>query len=87
MTGALSLLRNSHDSGFVKGLLEMTIGVNEIAASEEIGLRLKCTMAAFLVSFGGLSIFAQSISVLGGLKISPFVYLKLKLSHGVIAAK
>lgn len=86
MTGALSLLKNSHDSGFVKGLLEMTIGVNEIAASEEIGLRLKCTMAAFLVSFGGLSIFAQSISVLGGLKISPFVYLKLKLSHGVIAA-
>ncbi|MFA5634291.1 MAG: nucleoside recognition domain-containing protein [Anaerovoracaceae bacterium] len=86
MAGSLNWLKSSHDAGFVKGLLEMTIGIDEIAASDEIGLRLKCTMAAFLVSFGGLSIFAQSISVMGGLKINPFVYLKLKLSHGVFAA-
>ncbi len=86
MTGALNPLKNSHDSGFAKGLLEMTIGIDEISASDEIGLRLKCTMAAFLVSFGGLSIFAQSMSVMSGLKISPFVYLKLKLAHGVLAA-
>lgn len=54
--------------------------------SQDIGLRLKCTMAAFLVSFGGLSILAQSMSVLSGLKISPLTYLKIKLSHGILAA-
>lgn len=86
MTGVLNPLKSQHSSGFLKGLLEMTIGINEISLSQDVGLRLKCTMATFLVSFGGLSIFAQSMSVLGGLKITPLDYLKIKLSHGILAA-
>lgn len=86
MAGVFDPLKSSHSSGFLKGLLEMTIGIHEVSFSQDIGLRLKCTMAAFLVSFGGLSILAQSMSVLSGLKISPLTYLKIKLSHGILAA-
>jgi len=42
-------------------------------------------MSAFLVSFGGLSVMAQSMSVLKGLKINGLTYLWIKLSHGIIA--
>jgi hypothetical protein len=86
MAGTFNAFKTQHGSGFIKGLLEMTIGINEISLSQDLGLRLKCTMAAFLVSFGGLSILAQSMSVLGGLWISPFKYLKIKFFHGILAA-
>ncbi len=86
MAGTFNAFKTQHGSGFIKGLLEMTIGINEISLSQDLGLRLKCTMASFLVSFGGLSILAQSMSVLGGLWISPFKYLKIKFFHGILAA-
>lgn len=86
MAGTFNALKTQHGSGFIKGLLEMTIGINEISLSQDLGLRLKCTMASFLVSFGGLSILAQSMSVLGGLWISPLKYLKIKFFHGILAA-
>ncbi len=73
-------------AGFLKGILEMTIGCNEIAADPDIALKLKCVLIAALVSFGGISIFAQSISLLYGLFIHPGYYLAVKLMHGVSAA-
>ena len=85
MTGVFCGLKSQHDSGFIKGLFEMTIGLNDISVSGDAGLRLKCSMAAFLVSFGGLSVMAQSMSVLKGLKINGLTYLWIKLSHGIIA--
>jgi len=85
MTGVFCGLKSQCNSGFIKGLLEMTIGLNDISLSGDAGLRLKCTMSAFLVSFGGLSVMAQSMSVLKGLKINGLTYLWIKLSHGIIA--
>ncbi len=85
IAGVFNPLENQQSSGFYKGLLEMTVGINEISLSGTAGLRLKCAMASFLISFGGLSIMAQSMSVLSGLQIRLFTYIGIKLSHGVIA--
>lgn len=85
MTGCLNIA-GGFSSGFFKGLIEMTVGLYEISLIGTVGLRLKCTVAAFLISFGGISIMAQSLSVIGGLKITPFHYTFMKLCHGFLAA-
>ncbi len=85
MSGALNIFADKYSVGFFKGLIEMTIGVSEISAATDIGLRVKCALAAFLVSFGGICIRAQSMSVLKGLNIPLSAYLKIKISHGIIA--
>ncbi len=84
LTGILDF-STDYQKGLLKGLLEITIGSYEISISNDIGLRMKCVLATFIISFGGISTLAQSMSVLQGLKISVWDYLKAKLSHGVIA--
>lgn len=71
--------------GIGKGILEMTVGAQTIAASGEISLRLKCALCSMLISFGGLSITAQSISMLSGFPVGIGYYFKTKLSHAIIA--
>lgn len=86
ITGLPDIFKSTHERGFVKGLMEMTVGLDELSKSNLIGLRLKCTIATFLISFGGFSVMAQSMSALEGLKMNPFIYLAIKLSHGLIGA-
>lgn len=71
--------------GIFKGLLEMTVGCNDLALSEEISIQLKCVLATFLISFGGFSVLAQSMSVLYKSNISLWYYFKAKMMHGLIA--
>jgi len=68
-----------------KGLLEMTVGCSGVAESGELSLTYQCVLCAFLISFGGISIFAQSMSMLSGLNIGSAYYLVIKLSHGLLA--
>jgi hypothetical protein len=52
----------------------------------DMGIRLKSVIAAFLVSFGGLSVAGQSMSMARGSGIGLADILKIKLTHGMIAA-
>ena len=51
-----------------------------------LSLQALCSICTFLVSFGGLSIMAQSMSVLSGSGIHPLYYLKTKLTQGILSA-
>lgn len=84
-SGILNSLRASWCQGFINGCLEMTVGCNSIAENEELVLLFQCVLCAFLISFGGFSIYAQSMSMLAGLNISSAYYLLTKLSHGLLA--
>lgn len=84
-SGALSLFDAAYEKGLVKGLLEMTIGAGAIASDSTISMVMKCALCALLISFGGISIAAQSISMLSGFEISVWYYLKVKFCHGMIA--
>ena len=55
--------------GFCSGILEMTNGAHLLSLSPD-GLRLRLTLVAFLVSFGGLSILGQTFGVLAAMPIS-----------------
>lgn len=66
----------------IKGIIEMTVGCGSIA---ETGLDVKesCVLAGAIISWGGLSILGQSMSMLGGSGIS-FGFLALtKFTHAI----
>ena len=86
LSGVLDFLRNDWVRSFLNGLLEMTVGCSGIAESVSPDLPGKCILCAFLVSFGGISVYAQSMSMLSGLKIGSLYYLAAKISHGLLAA-
>ncbi|MEL7657069.1 MAG: hypothetical protein AAGU75_14325, partial [Bacillota bacterium] len=85
-SGVLNCFQTGYVKGIVKGLLEMTVGCNAIAQSGELSLLYQCIFCSFLISFGGLSVYAQSMSMLSGLNISSGYYLLTKLSHGLFAS-
>jgi sporulation integral membrane protein YlbJ len=84
-SGVLNALQSEWGRGFVKGCLEMTVGCSSISGSGELTLLYQCILCSFLISFGGLSIYAQSMSMLSGLNIGSVYYLMTKLTHGLLA--
>lgn len=85
-SGLLNYLQTGYSKGFVKGCLEMTVGCSSIAKSGELSLLYQCILCSFLISFGGLSVYGQSMSMLAGLNISSVYYLFTKLTHALLAA-
>ena len=85
-SGVLNMISADYGKGFLKGLLEMTVGCSGIARSSQLTLLYQSVLCTFLISFGGLSVYAQCISMLSGLRISAGFYLFSKLSHGILAA-
>ncbi len=85
-SGVLSLFDQDWQKGILKGILEMTVGCSGVAQSGALPLSMKCVFCTFLVSFGGFSIAAQSVSMLAGADVGFWYYLKIKLSHGLLAA-
>lgn len=63
------------------GMLEMTNGLSLLFLSEA-GMRLKLSLACFLLSFGGICIFMQASAVS---RVKAGAYLLAKLAHGALA--
>lgn len=84
MAGLLDLLPGEHWRSFARGLMEMTVGTSALGMCN-INLRLKTVLTAFLISFGGLSVIGQSLSVSGGGWLSLTDLIKIKITHGLLA--
>lgn len=82
--GLFEMINNETVSSVLKGLLEMTAGSNMISLCD-INLSLKTALISFVVSFGGLSVVGQSISMTSGSGIRAGTILKIKLTHGLLA--
>ena len=67
------------------GCLEMTVGCSG-AAESNASMEWKIVACAFLISFGGLSVAAQSLSVLKNSGVRLSYYLRFKLLQGLISA-
>ncbi len=67
--------------GFLIGLLEVTNGAN-ILGAEEFS-KLQVLSVAAIVSFGGISIHAQSINFLSKTDINIYLYIISKLIHTI----
>ncbi|MDR2649997.1 MAG: hypothetical protein LBB94_09835 [Clostridiales bacterium] len=68
----------------LSGVFEMTNGLF-LTHSAGLSLKARVLAAAALISFGGLSIHAQTISMIGKTDIKPSLYLLAKIVHGLIA--
>lgn len=70
---------------WVKGLLEMTVGC--AAAVKEVPDPVTAALlCCFFTSFGGISIYLQSVSFLGETDLSKGKFLVQKVTHGILAA-
>ncbi|MGN1349364.1 MAG: hypothetical protein ACI4VM_00010 [Anaerovoracaceae bacterium] len=73
-------------SAVLPGFLEMTVGCSNAAEIAFWGLEYQTVWCSFLISFGGLSVMAQTAGVLQGTGLSMKRYLGAKLLHGLNAA-
>lgn len=83
--GAFAAINNEALASGIKGVFEMTIGINLVGMCD-IGIKLKTILASALVSFGGLSVVGQSMSMARGSGIGLKEILEVKLTHGMFAA-
>ena len=70
--------------GIISGIIEMTQGVKYISMLE-ISSKLKATIIAALISFGGISIHLQIASILNDFKIKYKHYLLSRVIHACIS--
>ncbi len=76
---------NSFNQSILNGFFEMTQGLKYVSL-EAIPLKLKCTLSTMIISFGGLSVHMQIISILSDTKIKYFPFLTARILHAVISS-
>lgn len=70
----------------VGGLFEVTLGAKASAAPEGISLMFKAAAAAFILSWGGLSVHAQVASILNSSDLRYLPFLAARLIHAFLSA-
>jgi len=83
--GGLLARMPEETAAFCKGLLEMTVGCSETAFCSG-SLDLKLVLSSFIVSFGGLSVTGQTMSMLSGCPVTLWQILQIKVFHGICSA-
>lgn len=71
---------------FMGGIFEVTLGARAAAAPADVPLMYKAAAAAFILSWGGLSVHAQVASILNGADLRYLPFLAARLAHGFLAA-
>lgn len=72
--------------GLITGFFEITIGSKLVAEVPQASLLSKLVITSFIVAWSGLSIHAQSFSILNQTDIKPSIYIISKLLHGIFSA-
>jgi sporulation integral membrane protein YlbJ len=72
-------------SSLLIGILEVTNGIKECALVD-MTLISKLMLVSFMIGFGGLSINAQVLSVIAGVKLNFGVYVVMKIFQGAAAS-
>ncbi|WP_334075341.1 MULTISPECIES: sporulation integral membrane protein YlbJ [Paenibacillus] len=70
----------------VGGIFEVTLGAKAAASPEGVPLMYKAAAAAFILSWGGLSVHAQVASILNGADLRYLPFLVARLIHAVLSA-
>lgn len=89
-TVLISIINNSLELSkisecIISGLIEMTNGLR-VLGTLDISLKLKTTIGIFFISFGGLSVHLQVISIINDTKIKYKYYLLARIIHAFFAS-
>ena len=68
----------------ISGILEMTTGLKYLSISD-INYNIKILLSMFFISFGGLSIHFQIMSILNEKKVKYLPFLISRITHGLIS--
>lgn len=69
----------------INGMLEMTQGV-KYSSMLDVSLLIKATLITFIISFGGISVHTQIISIISDTKIEYKYFLISRIFHAIIAS-
>lgn len=86
LSGILSLAPCQEMRALIKGIVEMTVGCGAVAECTAATDGIKCILCSFIISWGGLSIMGQTMSMLSGTGISMRYIFISKLTHGLFSA-
>jgi sporulation integral membrane protein YlbJ len=71
----------------IKGIFEVTLGAKAAgAAGDNIPLVNKTAIAAFILSWAGLSVHAQIVSLLSNTNMRYFPFITARFVHGIVSA-
>lgn len=84
--GVFALVESPWIETLLKGMLEMTVGCEAAAGCIAVSDEMKCILCSFIISWGGLSVMGQTMSMLAGTGISMGYILLTKLTHGLFSA-
>lgn len=76
---------NTFHQSILNGFIEMTQGLKYVSL-QEIPLKLKCVICTMIISFGGLSVHMQIISILSDTKIKYLPFLTARIIHTLISS-
>jgi sporulation integral membrane protein YlbJ len=76
----------SLSEAIIKGLFEVTLGTKAAAGAGNVPLESKTAIAAFVLSWAGLSVHAQVVSLLSHTNLRYLPFLLARLTHGLIAS-
>lgn len=85
LTSIFPLGMQPYIAALAKGFIEMTVGCSSLTHGGSY-LLLGVTCASFIISFGGLSVLGQSMSMVRVCDIKASILFKIKMTHGVISA-
>lgn len=71
-------------NAIINGIIEMSQGLKYVSMLE-ISLRLKTTLSVMIISFGGLSVHLQVMSILSNTKVKYLPFLLSRIIHTLIA--
>jgi len=91
--GIINFIKSDDAKAVIKGIIEMTVGASSISGIGNAGgdygvimsIEEKIVALAGIISFGGLSVAGQSMSMLAGTGISLWQYIIIKLGHALWA--
>lgn len=76
---------NNYNRSILNGFVEMTQGLKYVSILN-IPLKLKSILSAMILSFGGLSVHMQVISIISSTKIKYFPFLVARVIHALLAS-
>ena len=85
MSGAFSWIPYQPAKAAAKGFFEMTVGCGALSECAGLSFEWICILAAMILSWGGLSIIGQSMSMLSGSGVPLPYFLLTKLTHSIFA--
>ena len=75
---------SSYYQSILNGIVEMTQGLKYVSILD-IPLKIKGTLSVLIISFGGVSVHMQVISILSDTKIKYFPFLVARIIHALVS--